>query len=188
MQFEEVKKILTILRVNYPNTFRNMDKEEREAYLDLWAEAFKNDPAEMVVKAVKSIIYTDNREFAPNIAQVKNEMFKFYKNSQTDVNDAWQLVLRNAKCDYAAAKKNYDALPLNIQKVISPAFLSELGYATHDQVGYKRNEFERKYNAVLEREKELLLSGEISVDQLGMNNTQPRLETGLKSIQELIGG
>lgn len=188
MKFEEVKDILTILRVNYPNTFRNMEKEDMKAYLNLWAEAFKEDPAEMVVKAVKSIIYADTREFAPNIGQVKSEMFKFYKDAQTDVNDAWQIVLRNAKCDIAQARKNYEALPANIQKVISPAFLSELGYSNVDQVGYKRNEFERKYNMVLEREKELFLSGEISVQQLGANNTQPRLETGLKSVKALLGG
>lgn len=182
--------IITNLKTTYLHSFSQYKTDDEFKLLcQNWYRFFKNDDYTLVSKAVDNFIANDTTGYVPTIGQIKNEMFKFYKNSQTDVNDAWQLVLRNAKCDYAAAKKNYDALPLNIQKVISPAFLSELGYATHEQVGYKRNEFERKYNAVLERGKELLLSGEISVDQLGMNNTEPqRLETGLKSIKELIGG
>lgn len=71
MTLQETQQLLSVLRTNYPNTFRNQTKNESYDYLQLWAEAFKNDNANAVIKAVKKIIYEDTREFAPNIAQVK---------------------------------------------------------------------------------------------------------------------
>lgn len=74
MTVQETRDILTVLKTNYPNSFRNMSKEESYDYLDLWATAFANDNKQDVINAVKEIIYTDTREFAPNIAQVKARM------------------------------------------------------------------------------------------------------------------
>ena len=177
MTFEDTRKILTILKTTYPQSFKDWNKEQGDLFLDLWSEAFKNDDVNKVIKAVKHIIYTDIREFAPNIAQVKNVMFESCSNFQVEVNQAWELVLRNAKCDIQQATMNYKKLPANIQNVISPYFLSELGYSNKEQVGYKRTEFERKYKEVLEKDKRLYLSGEISIQQLEDRSTKPMLET-----------
>lgn len=74
MTVQEMRDILTVLKTNYPNSFKNMSKEQSYSYLDLWATAFANDSKQDVINAVKEIIYTDTREFAPNIAQVKARM------------------------------------------------------------------------------------------------------------------
>ena len=74
MTVQETRDILTVLKTNYPNSFKNMSKEQSYSYLDLWATAFANDKKQDVINAVKEIIYTDTREFAPNIAQVKARM------------------------------------------------------------------------------------------------------------------
>lgn len=71
MTVQETRDILTVLKTNYPNSFKNMSKEQSYSYLDLWATAFANDNKQDVINAVREIIYTDTREFAPNIAQVK---------------------------------------------------------------------------------------------------------------------
>lgn len=73
MTQNEVVELLHVLKVNYPNSFR-IDIELKKKMVLLWTEAFKNDRASDVVKAVKEIIYTDTREFAPNIAQIKARM------------------------------------------------------------------------------------------------------------------
>lgn len=177
MTREETQQILLILKTNYPQSFKDWKKAQITMFIDLWSEAFKDDDVNQVIKAVKHIIYTDVREFAPNIAQVKNAMFESNTNFQTDVNEAWELVLKNAKCDIQQATINYKKLPANIQNIISPSFLSELGYSNNEQVGYKRIEFERKYKESLERDKRLYLSGEISIQQLEDRSTKPMLET-----------
>lgn len=77
MTEQETQQILKVLKTNYPNSFRSMSSEESYNYLSLWHEAFKNDDVISVIKAVKEIIYTDTREFAPNVAQVKSVMAKY---------------------------------------------------------------------------------------------------------------
>ena len=106
MTYEETKQILSVLKANYFNFFKDWNKEQGEAFLSLWSEAFKNDNTEQVVKAVKSIIYTNVSPFPPSIAQVKNEMFKDVSCLQLQVGTAWEMVLRSAKCDYQQAKEN----------------------------------------------------------------------------------
>ena len=181
MTYEETREILKVLKANYFNHFRSWDREQGEAFLSLWSEAFKNDDTASVVKAVKSIIYTDKSDFPPTIGKVKNEMFKSFADHQTDAGEAWDKVLRSAKCDYSSAKACFDKLPANIQKAVgSPSFLTELGYSNVDQTGFMRKEFERKYQIVLEREKEMVLSGEIPYTSIEMNNTKPRqIEAGV---------
>lgn len=98
MTEQETQQILKVLKTNYPNSFRNMSSEESYNYLSLWHEAFKNDDVRQVIEAVKEIIYTDTREFAPNIAQVKSKMTKFNMNNLLE---SKQFIMR--KYD-----KNYD--------------------------------------------------------------------------------
>ncbi|WP_050636155.1 replicative helicase loader/inhibitor [Candidatus Stoquefichus sp. SB1] len=77
MTEQETQQILKVLKTNYPNSFKSMSSEESYNYLSLWHEAFKNNDVILVIKAVKEIIYTDTREFAPNIAQVKSVIAKY---------------------------------------------------------------------------------------------------------------
>lgn len=77
MTEQETQQILKVLKTNYPNSFKNMSSEQSYNYLSLWYEAFKNDDVRTVIKAIKEIIYTDTREFAPNIAQVKSKISKY---------------------------------------------------------------------------------------------------------------
>ena len=132
MKQEEVKQILTVLRVNYPNTFKSFTYEESQAYLDLWTEAFKDDSAELVTMAVKSIIYGDTREFAPNIAQVKEKMYSL-KNAGNELTEqeAWNLVLKACKNGIHGAREEFEKLPPVVQTVIgSPSVIRD--YATMD--------------------------------------------------------
>lgn len=122
MKYEEVKEILTVLRINYPQSFRGWSKEQGEAFLNLWAEAFKDDPVQFVAAAVKAIIYTDTREFAPNIGQVKSKMFDLTHPDEMTPQEAWSLV-RKACSIYHAAEK-IKALPEVLQKMVTPQELT----------------------------------------------------------------
>ncbi len=94
MTKEETRQLLTVLRVNYPHSFARLSDEETFVFLDLWTEAFKDDPAELVVQAVKAIIYGDKREFAPNIGQVKDRMYTMAHSDMLDADSAWEMVKR----------------------------------------------------------------------------------------------
>lgn len=126
MERHETQKILTVLKVNYPNTFRKFTREESEAYLDLWAEAFKHDYSELVVAAVKAIIYSDVREFAPNIAQVKQMMLKLAQPEELTEQEAWSIAYKAVCNSIYDAEREFQKLPKAVQSTIgSPEILRD---------------------------------------------------------------
>lgn len=168
----EAAKLLGYLKATYINSFSKMEEAEKEAMIHVWANHFKNDDFNHVMRAVQNLCQSS--KFVPSVAEIKEEMFKVSNVKQKDVGEAWELVLRNARCDLRWAKENYDKLPANIQKALGTySVLSEIGYMDNEAISFARNNFEKKYNVVLERERKDLASGLLTYDQVEMNNTLP---------------
>lgn len=190
MHFNEVKDILTILRINYPQSFYRFSKEDGEAFLNLWAEAFKDDPAELVAGAVKSIIYSDVREFAPNIAQVKNKMAELLNaGNEVSEQEAWNLVYKAICNSIHDSEKEFNKLPQTIQRVVgSPAMLKEWATTNSDEVNTViASNFMRSYRVRIKAEKdEMLLPNEVRTmlqarNKVAIDNTVDKLVLSLKT-------
>ena len=158
MNREETKEILSILRINYPNSFTRLSNEETYKYLDLWAEAFKDEPVQLVAGAVKSIIYGDTREFAPNIGQVKAKIYSLTHEADMTEIEAWQLVknaLRNS--GYHAADE-FENLPAVVQRLVgSPRQLYEWSMMDSEKVDtVVASNFQRSYKVRSKHEREML--------------------------------
>lgn len=115
MDIQETKQILLVLKTNYPQSFKNWDSEQIKMFISLWAEAFKHDRVEVVTSAVKSIIYTSTREFAPNIGQVKDMIAKLTSPKVIDADEAWSLVNEALRDSIYNAKKQFEKLPSEVQ-------------------------------------------------------------------------
>lgn len=76
MTREEAIKVLAILKAAYPNSYRNMSKEEASGTVMVWQTQFANIPAEMVMAAVNKLISTST--FPPSIAEVKDKIRGMY--------------------------------------------------------------------------------------------------------------
>lgn len=70
MQIEETKNILSLLKVAYPNQFRNMKKEDGESMLMLWSVQFKDYDYSQVLNAVQ--IHVSKSQYIPSIAEIKS--------------------------------------------------------------------------------------------------------------------
>lgn len=156
MTYEETRKILSVLKVNYPQSFRGWDIDQSHAFLDLWAEAFKNDPVEVVVAAVKAIIYSDTREFAPNIGQVKEKMYKLSNNVQIDADQAWSMVSKALRNGIYGAEEEFAKLPPEVQAGVGNANqLREWAKMDADTVqSVIGSNFKRGYRGRIEAKKE----------------------------------
>ena len=170
MNKEDTKKILQVLRINYPNSFKQLSNEDTYAYLDLWHEAFKDDDPRLVAHAVKSIIYSTEREFAPNIGQVKSMMLKLTQPEELTEQEAWQLVMNASKNGIHGAKKEFEKLPPVIQSVLG-SYTTIREYAVMDiqqlntvvasnfMRSYKaRSKSEREYQALPSETKNFIAS------------------------------
>lgn len=76
MTREETIKILAILKAAYPNSYKNMTKEEASGTVTVWAMQFARIPAEIVMIAVNKLISTS--PFPPAICEVKNKISGLY--------------------------------------------------------------------------------------------------------------
>ncbi|MCI9292968.1 MAG: hypothetical protein HFF02_06705 [Erysipelotrichaceae bacterium] len=121
MTYEETRSILTVLKINYPQSFKGWTAEQGEAFLNLWSEAFKDDPVQMVVMAVKAIICSDTREFAPNIGQVKDRMVKLSNSMTLDADQAWAMVYKALSNSIYNSEKEFDKLPSEVRAGIGSA-------------------------------------------------------------------
>lgn len=76
MTREETIKILAILKAAYPNSYRNMSKDEANGTVMVWAMQFANIPADIVLIAVNKLISTS--DFPPAICEVKDKIRGLY--------------------------------------------------------------------------------------------------------------
>ena len=154
MNKEETKQILTILRLNYPQSFRGYTNEETYMFLDMWCEAFKNEDVKSVINAVKNIIYTDTREFAPNIAQVKAKIYDMTHQEELNDIEAWNMAYKAIRHNGELAKQEFAKLPLKVQQAVGDySQLVNWGMADISQIGYIQQSFIRNFNKVKEADK-----------------------------------
>lgn len=156
MTYEETNEILRILRLNYPNSFKGLSDDDTFAYLDLWATAFIDDPVDLVTAAVKSIIYADTREFAPNIAQVKKKMNELRNPKQMAEQEAFEMIRRACSNANYHAQKEFEKLPSVLQRIAgSPQQLKE--WALMDSQTFNSvvaSNIQRSYKAIAKQEYE----------------------------------
>lgn len=169
-------KIMTNIRMTFPHSFTHcQDDNQFKAVCANWYRFFENDDYEVVSKAVDKFIATDTTGYAPTIGQIKNLLISVNPPSQISVESAWAKAIRAARCDYRYAQQEYDKLPSAIQKAVgSPRVLVEWGWMEENATQFARKEFEKKYNDVLEEEKQLLLSGATTHERIALSHSQPQ--------------
>lgn len=111
MTLEETRSVLRVLRINYPHSFKDLSPQDTQDYLTLWAEMFKHDDYNLVKSAVLSIINGDKREFAPNIGQVKDMMYRLSNTKGIDPDEAWGMVYKALGNSIYNAKEEFEKLP-----------------------------------------------------------------------------
>ena len=159
MTIEETKKLLKLLRINYPNSFSKLEDDETYIYLQMFYEAFKDDDVALVTMAVKSIIYSDTREFAPNIAQIKEKMFSLKCQDFLDEQRAWNIVKKAIARSGWHSEEEFNKLPNEIKSIVDNANqLKEWSQMDSDDINtIVASNFMRNYRNIAKKTKELEL-------------------------------
>jgi hypothetical protein len=76
MTQKEATQILAILKAAYPNSYKNMTKDEAIGTVNVWAVQFAEMPAKVVMIAVQKLISTNT--FPPAIGEVKEKIRGLY--------------------------------------------------------------------------------------------------------------
>lgn len=76
MTKEDTAKILTVLRLAYPNFYKGLTQPETQAVISLWHSQLGHMPYDIVSMAISKIIATNT--FPPAIAEVKDKIKYMY--------------------------------------------------------------------------------------------------------------
>lgn len=80
MTIEDTTKILTTIKIAYPNSFKGISRDEAQKTIVLWQELLQDCNAVDVTLAVKSWI--SKEKFAPTIADVKAKIVEIKENER----------------------------------------------------------------------------------------------------------
>lgn len=72
----ETSKILSYVKVAYPDKFKDMSREDMERMLSLWQRKFADIPADLVFMAVDELV--SESRFVPSIADVMGKLSDIY--------------------------------------------------------------------------------------------------------------
>jgi len=118
MTREDVIKIMSVLRGAYPQFYRDISKQEALDTINLWAEMFRDDPAELVAAAVKALIATDAKGFPPGIGVIREYMRKMSNPVATTPFEAWAIVWKAIKRSAYNSKDEFAKLPPMLQRMV----------------------------------------------------------------------
>jgi hypothetical protein len=76
MTKKETQQILAILKAAYPNSYKNMTRQEANGTVSVWHLQFSKIPAEVVMIAINKLIAKST--FPPAISEVKDAIRSLY--------------------------------------------------------------------------------------------------------------
>lgn len=158
MTREETLAIMGVLKAAYPNYYRDMNRKDAEAVVDLWATMFNDEPMQLVAMAVKAHIASDTKGFPPHIGAIKEAIVKLQMPDTMTEQEAWALVSKATRNAAYCADQEYEKLPPVIKRLVgSPLQLRTWALMDADTVAsVVASNFQRSYKAIMAKEKEQL--------------------------------
>lgn len=149
MTREQTLMILSLLRGAYPMFYRDITKQEANATVELWASIFVDDDFAVVTAAVKSLISNDEKGYPPVPGQVKAYICKITQKEEMHESEAWALVAKAVRNSGYEAKKEFDALPEELKRIVgSPNQLRDWSQMDSDALhSVVASNFQRAYRA-----------------------------------------
>ena len=181
MNYEETLAIMGVLKAAYPQYYRDMKRSEAESVVSLWAEMFKDDPANMVAAAVKAYIASDTKGFPPHIGAIKDAIVKIKAPKSMTEQEAWLLVKNATRNGLYGSVEEFDKLPPICQKLVGgPSQLREWAMMDSDTLNsVVASNFQRSYKVMEKRDKErLALPSDVRDIMAQLSGGFKRLEAG----------
>lgn len=179
METMNIKKLLTLLQAEYPNSFSNMDSRTMRLKTELWEREFANDDINLVYAAVR--LYMEGTErFAPSIGQIRDKMRALTEKEALSEQEAWALVSKACQNGLYGYRLEFEKLPPDVQAAVgTPEQLRSWAMMDVETVeSVVASNFQRTYRAKAAKAKETaMLPAEIR-SMLG----------GLAGSMKMIGG
>lgn len=126
MDREQVIKILSYLKVVYPNFYKGLSKQEAEETIAVWQDLFIDCDFNLVFVAIKELINSSENPFPPTISEVKSKMYEL-TNREILPTDLWASLKKAIGNSAYHSEEEFEKLPMECKMFIkNPRQLKEL--------------------------------------------------------------
>lgn len=142
-----IKETLTLLKVTYPNSLKDIDKQTALLMIQVWTNDFKDTPKELFLKAINNI--RNKNKFFPSIADIKEEIAKMQVVSIPEAEDEWQEVLKTVS-KYGAYRQEeaMQSLKPYTAKIAGYIGYTKICMATSEEQIWNKKEFISEYDVL----------------------------------------
>lgn len=142
MTKNETIKLLEVLRVAYPNYYKNMSKDEASKTASLYHSRLKDYPVTVVVEALNS--YIDENEYPPTIAGIKKYLTRLEGEHDYEIMwmELWSAICGNRKFE--------DLCPANQKYIGSQTILDTMGMDEHTLHDVVRGQYMRRIPEIVD--------------------------------------
>lgn len=153
MTGKETKKIIAVMMVSFPN-YKPVDIDSA---VEVWTDMLSGYTYEQISMALRVYIQTDTSGFAPSIGQLIDKVRNVTDAEELTEMEAWSLVSKALRNGYYGAEKEFEKLPLLVQKAVGePSQLRNWSQTSMESVeNVIQSNFMRTYRAVVRQEKEM---------------------------------
>lgn len=174
MTKRDVVGVMAVLQTAYPAYYAKSDEQQRMEAVNLYADLFHDDPAQLVMAAVKAIICSSSNPFPPSVGEIKNKMRDLTEPEQLSETEAWALVSKACANGYYGYKEEFAKLPPAVQAAVGrPEQLKEWSNMSLETVeSVVASNFMRGYKTILRRERETAMipeSVKMLLESVGKN-------------------
>lgn len=136
MNKRETAELVTLMKANYPDSFRGKSDTVVKGTINLWEMMFADEPAELVRNAVLAYMASNTGAFMPNVGQIKQAIQDLQSpDGGLSETEALARIMQASRNGIYGAETEFDKLPPMLQKVVgSSAQLREWAMMDADTV------------------------------------------------------
>lgn len=116
MTQQEMAKLIALVKVAYPQFYKDINTEEAKQMVALWWVMLADYSYAEVSRAVKTLIATS--KYPPSIAEIIEKIQLLTNPPELNDIEAWAMVKTALRNSYYNSKLEFDNLPTGIQKAL----------------------------------------------------------------------
>lgn len=160
MSPQETAQIIALIKRSYPSSYKDYDDQQMAETVLIWSDLFKDYPFDVVQKALKNFIMTNNTNWAPSPGQL-NKIIAESIEVQTESLDkyqAWEMVVNAMKSSAYNSESQFNKLPESVQRCIGNSqILKSWALMDFERLDFVQNRFYKRFEEEKEIEHDRLL-------------------------------
>lgn len=122
MTQNETIEILRILKATYPEYYKNLNKNDANALINLWSQMFEHVDVKDVLRALKAFISNDIKGFPPKPGHINEHIRKLKQEEELTEMEAWNRIEKAVRNSAYNSEIEFSKLPKLLQDIVGSPY------------------------------------------------------------------